>query len=98
MRGCVRKRCGRRTGQRDNGTTETRGVLRGPRGPRNIQFARTQINAKFCCLFVRVSIKGVLGLFPAFAGFVQLCYHGDMSWFAIMLLPVYVMFHNSVLK
>ena len=56
------------------------------------------MNAKFCCLFGRVAIKGVLGLFPAFAGFVQLCYHGDMSWFAIMLLSVYFMFHNSVLK
>ena len=63
-----------------------------------LKFERTQINATFCCLFGRVAMKGVLGLFPAFAGFVQLCYHGDMSWFAIMLLSVYVMFHNSVLK
>ena len=29
MRGCVRKRCGRRR------TTDIRGVLRGPRGPKN---------------------------------------------------------------
>ena len=31
MRGCVRKLCGRR-----DGTTGPRGVLRGPRGPKNM--------------------------------------------------------------
>ena len=34
MRGCVNFCCGRRT--TDNGTTETRGVLRGPREPKNV--------------------------------------------------------------